>query len=235
MAGGMPLRNVSKGPVFRKIDKAFLSAVNRVDALLAYAEAQTAQDKMNVFLDQAKNLKILSNTATARIMRDWLDDQPPSWWPNYEYKLQILAEGFRKALEVSLGPWKELDIERPLGKDEIVKKKVDVGGNADYGKPVASMWICAGHHFQCVVMDAEKQVTLLLLTPSVPSSAVPDRPMTKHQDMWIVSNKADHDALKKAATYPGGPHKIPDWHEQILGVFVTGVYGEEDGAYDDPP
>ena len=59
--------------------------------------------------------------------------------------------------------------------------------------------------------------------------------MTQHQGLWLVSNKADADALRTAATHPGGPHTRPVSEERIMGVMVTPIYGEADGAFDKRP
>ena len=221
MAGGMPLRSISKGPLFRLSDTLLADATKRVYVLLQGLKGVS-------FAEILQSGGFMNSNEYERFSGNWLTDEPPGWWPNYPDKVDILTEGYRKAIERSLG------FNKTSGSEVTVKdvqdKIVEINGNENYGKPVVSYWLCAGHHFQCAVCEADKQVTLLILTPPTPQNVVPDKPSTQFQDVWLVSNQQAADALRTAATYGAGGTS-PESEERIPGTFVTPIYGEEDGAF----
>ena len=187
MTGSMPLRNVSKGPIWRKTEALFVNAVKRATVLKRGLQGDPFHQ---IGIEEG----FLTPAEVDLASRTWFADEPPGFWPNYENKLAILTEGIRKALELSLDF--HFDPDRPSTQTEVDAKIIEIAGNQNYGKPVVTFWICAGHHFQCVVAESDQQVTLLILTPSFPDNVVPEKPMTQHQKLWLVSNKDEADALR---------------------------------------
>ncbi len=227
MAGIMSSRNISKSPTLRTADDLYKSAVVRVTVLERLVRGD---DYGTVIVDE----KFMTQPHLDRVISQWFLEAPPGYWPHHELKAGIVAGGHRKALELSLN----LPSVGPSTPEQVEAKKNEIGDNASYGKPIVSYWLCAGSHFQSVVAESDQQITLLLLTPSFPNNVLPDKPVTKHENIWLVSNARDAQKLIQAASFKGEGnedlgHTVPKSEDEVItGVCVTPIYGEKDGAFD---
>lgn len=107
----------------------------------------------------------------------WLGDDRRGWWPHIPNKGEILRQALIRLIESA----------------------------RDRRLPVAIYWICAGHQFQCVFAESEKQATLFVLTPPIPNATYQPA-STVEESMWVIANKPDVDlVVKQAALFGGRP------------------------------
>ena len=107
---------------------------------------------------------------------------PTSQWPDIGNKQEVIRQGLLEAIRVAEG----------LEPDEVTPGQFDDQQGA--GKPVKRniemWWCCAGHHFEVNVLDGANQVTMVILTPSMPTLP-DDRKVKLEKDgfIWIVGHK----------------------------------------------
>ena len=225
MPSAMPRRRISKGPTLRKFDVVGRDAQRRARIL---ERIICCEDFSKILIEEG----LMTPPELYRIVQQWILDVPPGYWPGYPDKVEIITEAFRKAYEISL----ELDGDRPANEAEVAAKVVEVQGTPDFGIPVVTYWIAAGHQFQAFVTQSDQQVTLILLTPDVPQNIELVFGLTSPENVWVVANQRDTDDICAAGAYPPeDSHDEPQPEERRanVNVFATRIFGEIDGVYDD--
>lgn len=92
------------------------------------------------------------------------------WWTNHTTKPAVIKHGLIKACDLAIKEQKLLDC----------------------------YWVCSGDLFQVSSMTSPQQVTVMILTPPPPTSAITSFP--DKEDIWI--------AKKKPATVPAGQVEV---------------------------
>lgn len=193
---GVMSENLAKGPIFKKLDQRYSHTDRRKDALAKLKSdnasldilgaaasttgthgAPSGERILNTFRkrrkgelvkgkDRAERLDILiPKTGPEKYTRideqkhvkhHWFSDKEgDGWWPNNpSHPVEaILREALIQALEVA-----------------TKKGTVDPDTKEPRGIPIDTYWVCAGenHPFEAFVCWNTRQVTLIILTPTIP-------------------------------------------------------------------
>lgn len=126
------------------------------------------------FIDDLKNASEIASLGESRgilegadqmahASREALGDEgdPVAWFPKEPHKTEIIIQGYVKATELAL--------------------------QSDPAKPVVTYWVNGLRHFEIMVAESEKQVTVFLLTPEPPPAKLNTRPHVD-DDLWLISS-----------------------------------------------
>lgn len=108
----------------------------------------------------------------------WFGSQ---WWPNIDpkHREKVCQTAYVKAIDAAF--------EVVQGDDSNV-----------YPKPIVTYWVAGGDHFEATIGWSKWQVTLILLTPTIPESSMAPAPNLAHKEnCWYISSEARIDAYRK--------------------------------------
>jgi hypothetical protein len=112
------------------------------------------------------------------LVDQWLDQ----WWPGFQKKEAVLRGGYIQAHEVAQAPLKATPPASP--------------------KPIVSYWVTGTNQFEAYVLESEKQVTILLFTPSPPPVVPPAHPAEMEERIWVVAHEQRIDEIRQS--FPAG-------------------------------
>jgi hypothetical protein len=151
--------------------------------------------------------------------RRYEDGKMGAYWPDDRWgylgnKVEIMRHGLLEAIRVAQG----------LDRGQMTPEGVGsyIANDAEVPlKPVETLWICAGSHFEVVIHEGDYQVTMLLLTPSMPD--IPDAEKADLEvigKIWTVGLCYELEHHKEY--YKKGAPNIPELED------VPEVLGRED-------
>ena len=129
----------------------------------------------------------------------WPDDQ----WGYLGNKQEIIRIGALEAIRVAHGMTRE---------DMVPENFKDPSGdNEPSGVVIETVWICAGHHFECCVVELEpgERVLRVFLTPSFPDIPDDKKPAMTDQNHTITVVGHQREMRAYQDYYPDHQDRIP--------------------------
>ncbi len=116
----------------------------------------------------------------------YAEDGPLAYWPYNRFgylgnKQEILRQGVLETIRVADGlaesKMTRSHFKTPLPPDPVSRR-------------IESWWMCSGNRFEVNVLDGDAQVTMMILTPAMPSLPDSRKPKLEHPgDIWTVGHK----------------------------------------------
>lgn len=222
--------NIARNQVLRSLDEQLNDATKRVQHYrlrlqgtpiwdiaveMGYADADTAEHLKTHYY----------GTGTQAY---W----PAEEWPDIGDKEEIVRLGYMRAIETAGVNLNDSDLDWVPRNDN--GDAINADGEVIHGHElaIASYWVCAGSHFEVSVSRTDEQVTLLILTPSLP--ALPERRrmrLPRPDDTWVVAPSSkvygyvrefrvdqllSDDPSEKPHYYKGAPNPNKDLDQSYL-------------------
>jgi hypothetical protein len=116
----------------------------------------------------------------------YAEEGPLAYWPHNRFgylgnKQEILRQGVLEAIRLAEG----------LPESKMARQYFrKAATTAAVGRRLESWWMCSGNRFEVNVLDGDTQVTMMILTPAMPS--LPDSRKVKLEhdgDIWTMGHK----------------------------------------------
>lgn len=155
--------------------------------------------------DVFKSLRLGNRRDWQHLEREFYAEEGPlAYWPYNRYgflgnKQEILRQGLLETIRVAEQlPETRINrrhLSRPWPADPVVR-------------PLETWWMCSGTRFEVNVLDGDRQVTIMILTPAMPK--LPDSRKVKLENpgfIWTVGQRAVLQGYRDE--YPAGQTRYP--------------------------